>query len=220
MNFEDYLSKKGYKPEPSKEVPEQVTKTLTLANQLLEIDYYDVLMSNENLKKFVENENGMHLYKRGWRVQYGSSRQWAGLCSVSESSVAAAKNKNIYISIEYVKGDDFWSTKAEEVILHEISHAIVREIFYFGKHFSMCALNMIDPENFTSQGHGVIWQQVCRTIRNGQECPKFYALAGQNDLFKKYKYFCGDCGNEEYSDNKYFARRCSKCKNLITVVNN
>lgn len=217
MAFDDFIQEFQ---QPKKQTPEIVGKTLDMGLAMIKVDYLPMLM-NSDFKKYVEEEKEMNLYKRGWRFQFGTSRSWAGLCSSIPTNVLKSKNKNILVSIDFVKGDDNWRQNCQDVILHEISHAIVDEIFFFeNSKFTESELKKLDPLHFAKDGHGDMFHKVCQLINKDGVCSQFYENSNKNKFFKPYMYNCVNCGNKEYGPTKTFAVKCSKCLMPIMVEGN
>jgi len=217
MSLDDFIKK--MQPKSQSNTPSIVGETMERGIELIKVDYLELLLNNQDLKSILDNEKDMNLYKRGWRFQFGKSKNWAGLCDPTPSGVLKSKNKNILVSIDFVKGDDNWQTNSINTILHEIAHAIVCEIFYFGK-LTQRDLIQIDPLHFSSKGHGEIWKKVCQTINPEGSCERFYTELRANDFFKKYRYYCINCKHKEYSDAPNFAKRCVKCFKPVNVEGN
>ena len=213
--FGDLLAKKKENPIE----PNLVSDTMFYGVTMLNVDYLPMLLKDEELSKYLQKEKQMNLMKRGWEFQYGSSRSWAGLCDAGASTKGKSENKNIYISIEFTRGDENWKDNMRGTVMHEISHAIVREMFYFSATFNMSDLNEIDPTNKSEQGHGNIWKKVCKAI-SGEDCERFYKNFKQTEFFKPFKYSCSYCGDEKYGNSKFFASKCSKCQKQILVTEN
>jgi predicted SprT family Zn-dependent metalloprotease len=186
---------------------------------MLNVDYLPILLKDGELKKYLQNDKEMNLMKRDWEFQYGSSRSWAGMCDVGETTKGKSEKKNIYISIEFTRGDANWKENMNPTIMHEISHAIVREMFYFSEHFKMSDLDRIDPDNKALKGHGTIWKKVCKAI-SGDDCQMYYRDFVETDFFKPFKYSCSYCGNEKYGNSRFFASRCSNCQKPILITDN
>ena len=224
MAFEDFISKLESKGiEAEKPRFEIVDKTMDLALSVVSTDFITQIKRIPKLKKILANVDEMNLYKRGWRFQFGTSREWAGLCSSVESSVYKSKvNKNLFVSIEVVKGDDNWKDNMKSTIYHEVAHAIVKEIFsYSDSPSNIGVLSKIDSDHFPSKGHGDIWRAVCKSIIvKGSECKTYYANMSKNDFFMKFRYICNICLNKGYGDSISFAERCSKCSAKIVVQSN
>lgn len=218
-DFDDWLDKKD---EPEK----QVVETILLANNLLNVDYLPKIKldfnSDEKHKYYLEyftQFKHLNLYKYGWIFQYGTSKQWAGLCSIEETNIRASKkNRNLYVSIDYVKHDNNWEKNAKDIILHEIAHAIIFEVFYFKN--NGVDLESIDKYHTITNGHGELWSLICKTISDGKNCDIFYKDANLKESFKQYKYECFNCGNVEYGNFINFASKCSKCFKHIIIEKN
>jgi hypothetical protein len=222
MAFEDLVRKIAQKSEEKPRL-EIVDQTLDLGMKLTGQDYIEKIKKIKELKKILKDVDSMNLYKRGWRFQFGTSKEWAGLCSAAPSSVyESKKNKNLFVSLDIVKGDDNWKDSMKSTIYHEIAHAIVREIFYYPDSPSnISALDKIDTLHLFSKGHGVIWLAVCNAIKEkGVECTATYKNLKENDLFKNFRYICNVCSNKGYGNSKFFATRCSNCKSPIMVESN
>jgi predicted SprT family Zn-dependent metalloprotease len=222
MSFEDIARKisKEIDTKPKNEIADQ---TLDLGMVLTAKDFIEPIKKIKQLKKILEKVDSMNLYKRGWRFQLGTSKEWAGLCSAAPSSVYKSKeNKNLFVSIDVVKGDDNWKDNMKSTIYHEIAHAIVREIFYYPESPSTIAtLDKIDSDHRPSKGHGEIWRLVCAAIvEKGVVCTQYYKPIVENNYFKKFRYICTYCENKQYSNSKFFATRCSSCQKPIQVVTN
>jgi len=209
-----------------KEVQKEVTQTIALAQRLLEVDYLPkikkYILSNERYTEYLKyfaNFKHLNLFKYGWRFQYGTSKEWAGLCSAQETSIMVSKkSRNLFVSIDFVKHDENWMQNATDTILHEIAHAIVFEVFYFSG--NSYALEEIDPQNRVTAGHGRTWDMVCSAISNGKVCEMYYKNSKLKESFKMYKYQCFNCGNIQYGNTLNFAEKCSKCfKPVITEKN-
>ena len=224
MAFEDFISKLESKGiEAEKPVFEIVDKTMQLGIEVVNTDFITQIKRIPKLKKILANVDEMNLYKRGWRFQFGTSRDWAGLCSAAPSSVYKSKeNKNLFVSIEVVKGDDNWKDNMKSTIYHEAAHAIVREIFFYPESPSnIDVLYKMDSDHRPSKGHGDIWRSVCKSIIvKGSECKTFYANMSTNNYFMKYRYICNSCSNKGYGNSPKFAERCSKCTKTIVVESN
>jgi len=220
MSFDDFVNKVS---QPEKKEEPIVKETIELGIRLTGKDFIEPIKKIKKLKKILEKVDSMNLYKRGWRFQFGKSREWAGLCSAAPSSVYKSKEgKNLFVSIDVVKGDDNWKDNMKSTIYHEIAHAIVREIFYYPESPStILTLDKIDSDHIPSKGHGEIWRLVCAAIvEKGVVCTQYYKPIVENNYFKKFRYICSDCGNKGYGNSKFFAARCSKCQKKILVVTN
>ena len=215
MSFDDFMS--DFAQPEKKALAENVGETFDAGHELVSVDYYGKIKNIEAIKPFLENIKEMNLYNRGWRFQFGTSKSWAGLCDASEDQISKSKNKNIFISIDFVKHDANWMKEMEGVILHEIAHAIVFEIFHFGK---VSGINLIDPEHNKTKGHGKIWSSICGSIKGSEGgCSRFYSDSNFKESFKNYKYDCFACGHKEYGDFNNFAVKCSKCGKSVLTEN-
>jgi len=218
MAFDDFMKKM----QPVKKTtPEIVEKTFDAGNQLINVDYFDKIKDIKDLKPFLLKQTSMNIFKRGWRFQFGTSKSWAGLCDPRNEGVLKSKNKNIMVSIEFTKGDDNWHKNMTDVILHEIAHAIVFEIFSFEGEGTMFGLQQLDPEHFdkSKPGHGKIWKQVASALQ-GKEAETFYKNFEKNKLFLDYTYNCSNCGFKGYGATAYFANKCQRCYKPIFVQQN
>jgi len=222
MSFED-IARKMQEEANKKPRMEIVDQTLDLGMTLTAKDFIEPIKNIKKLKKILAKVDSMNLYKKGWRFQLGTSKEWAGLCSASPSSVyESKKNKNLFVSIDVVKGDDNWKENMKSTIYHEIAHAIVREIFYYPESPSNIAtLDKVDSDHRPSKGHGEIWRLVCAAIvEKGVTCTQFYKPIVENEYFKSFRYICNFCGNKGYGNSKFFASRCNKCQKAITIEQN
>lgn len=200
--------------------PAIITETIEVGTKLIDTDYLDKIKHIEILKPYLVKFKHMNLYQLGWRFQFGSSKQWAGLCSTKEDSGGKSKDRNIYVSIQYTRHDKNWKENMQSIILHEIAHAIVREIFFFSDS-SYATLNSIDPTNKTTGGHGVIFSEVCHAISGAKHnCGMSYADAQLSESIKNYKYDCPSCEHVAYGNSILFAKRCEKCDKSIIVEPN
>lgn len=222
MSFED-IARKMSEQADKKPRMEIVDQTLDLGMGLTAKDYIEPIKKIKELKKILANVDSMNLYKRGWRFQLGTSKEWAGLCSAAPSTVYESKqNKNLFASIDFVKGDTNWKDNMKSTIYHEIAHGIVREIFFYPESPSnKIVLNKLDPDHVPTKGHGKMFRLVCDAIvEKGVVCTTFYHNMMENDLFKKFRYICNVCQNKGYGNSKFFASRCAKCQSPITIESN
>ena len=87
-----------------RDTPDQeiIDWTITKGRELLDTDILQDILKNVDAKwkPYFMTYQTFNLYKLGWRLQFGSSRQWAGLCSWKDETT-----KNIYISIQFVKNE-------------------------------------------------------------------------------------------------------------------
>jgi predicted SprT family Zn-dependent metalloprotease len=201
---------------------EIVTDTITEARNLLDFDYLPMIKEADFdfYSRFFAPFSNMNLYKMGWRFQFGTSREWAGLCDsrnrLDISRANLSKNRNLYVSINFVKHDANWQQNSKDVILHEIAHAIVTEVFE--RNMSKESLSNLDPKHFLLAGHGELWKKVCNAINKGGTCAQFYANALLKESFKAYMYNCAVCSTTKYSNSSTFTKNCFKCGSPVIVV--
>lgn len=223
MNFEslmDDFGKEADRKQKIESTPKEVVETYIEGEKLVDFDYLPLLMKvklkgfRQHLKPFVDKGH-FNLKKLGWKVQFGSSKQWAGLCSAAPSSSGSSKNRNVYISIQFTKHDANWSKNMKDTILHELAHAIIFEMFYFrGKSME---LSRIDDLHGITKGHGLAFKAVSKAI--GSSGSVFYTNANFKETFKDFVYRC-PCGNSEYGNSPRFANVCSKCNKMVDIVSN
>jgi len=217
--IEDLLRSKS---KQNDKIGEIVTDTISEARNLLDVDYLPIIKANNFAfyNKYLVGFQHLNLYKMGWRFQFGTSRQWAGLCDsrdrVEVSRANLSKNKNLYVSINFVKHDANWSKNSKDVILHEIAHALVTEIFE--KKLSKEQLSSLDPKHFLLKGHGELWREVCKSINQDGSCSQFYVNAMLQETFKTYMYDCAICRTKKYSNSSTFTKNCFKCGSPVIVV--
>jgi hypothetical protein len=213
-----------------------ISETIGVARDLIDVDLMPKIKDSKiytDLEKYLIGFNHMNLYKYGWRIQFGTSKQWAGLCSAQDrekhgSHLGISKDRNIYLSIDFVKHDNNWRENMIDVIYHEMAHAVVQEIFYFKDRGSI--LNQIDPSNKPSEGHGIIWENICVAINKDADfgkvgsrnsvCEKFYRNANMADSIKNFKYRCFNCSHVGYGVYKDFTETCSNCGKSVIVERN
>lgn len=223
MNFESLMDNFGKEADRKQKIdstPKEVVETYIEGEKLVDFDYLPLLMKvklkgfRQHLKPFVDKGH-FNLKKLGWKVQFGSSKEWAGLCSAAPSSSGSSKNRNVYISIQFTKHDANWSKNMKDTILHELAHAIVFEMFYFrGKSME---LNKIDDLHRIAKGHGLVFKAVSKAI--GSSGSVFYTNSNFKESFKDFVYRC-PCGNTEYGNSPRFANVCSKCNKIVDIVSN
>lgn len=193
-----------------------VSETFDAAQRMINVDYLDKIKNIPKIKKYIEGYKEMNLASRGWKIAFGTSLSWAGLC---HSGRAKGEDvKNIYISIDFVKHEQNWKAKLHDTIAHEISHAINSEIFFFDKK-NKGELDKIDDLDMASKGHGLVWKAICKKI-NGAECRIFYENSNFTDAIKSFKYVCTFCGHIEYGNFKNFATKCKQCDCSVITENN
>lgn len=193
---------------------ELVQKTYDEAQRMLNVDYLDKLKTIPKLKKYISDYKELNLAKMGWKAGYGTSLSWAGLCDAS----GVVPKKEIYISIDFVKHEQNWKQHLNATIIHEISHAIIFQIFLFDER-NKGELNKIDDLHKASKGHGLVWKAICKKI-NGAECRIFYENSNFSDKIKPFKYVCTFCGHIEYGNFKGFANKCKQCECSVITENN
>lgn len=216
MSFDSEIGS-FYNESYKKTTPEIVSETFDLGQSLINTDYLPKIRAIVILKPYLAEFTSINLYRLGWRFQFHSSRVNVGLCVSGDLKYGeSAVSKNIYISIEYTKHDDNWRENFKNVILHEISHAIIQTIFLNKRQ----ELSVLDPENDSTSGHGAIFKLVCNAISNGDQCHAYYANSKLKDSFKKFKYTCTFCEHEGFGDSKYFSEECDACGSSITVESN
>ena len=194
---------------------EIIDYTITTGREMLDTDILPIILKNIDAKwkpYFVPYQK-FNLYQLGWRIQFGSSRQWAGLCSWDGEI-----SKNIYISIQFVKHDRNWKENAIDTIQHEIAHACVTEAIIMK--VGQTAFAMIDPLYAANTGHGESWKSICNAINPDGDCSVFYTKGKMKESFRPYKYECVNCGNKGYGNKIGFTSNCFKCfRPIITSKN-
>jgi predicted SprT family Zn-dependent metalloprotease len=207
---------------------------------LMNIDYKEVLLQGQAtkyLERYLSKFKHLNLYKLGWRGTIGVSKQWAGLCSIDANSYDIEKLKKaerlIKISYNFIVGDDNFGNFMEDVIMHEIAHAIVFEIFYLNEFeipFDQLKFykpedvskfshphEMIDPQHFQTKGHGVSWANICNTLTGGYICDMYYRMQLNNEQMSNYMYKCINCNHEGFGDNPRFANKCANCGTAVLI---
>lgn len=200
--------------------PSIIEETLERGNMLVNVDYLPKIKDIEILKPYLAGRTHLNPYKLGWRFNFGTSKDdWAGLCSVIETNIRKSKNKNIFVSIDFVKHDKGWRQSMDLVIKHEISHAIIRELFYFTEKWA--TYERLDPAEIMTKGHGKIWSAICEKL-NGENCPMFYDAPEENlaEQFKPYRYECYNCGHKEYGYYEGFESNCRECGKAVLTERN
>jgi hypothetical protein len=244
-NLDDYdiLGEKGiYEKKPTIELSEQdkinsakLGNAIKKMQELINTDYKPIILAdqeNKKLHRYVEKVRHLNLYKLGWRANVGVSKAWAGICM----SGGKKEKREIMLSYNFIVGDNAFEENLEDVMLHEIAHAIVAELFIMNpfelpldklkpsriKDLGLYKqpIDIIDQTHSESGGHGIMWAAVCEAISKGYICDMFYRLAEANELMEDYKYKCIRCSNEEYGSSSRFATKCSKCNTPVLVIKN
>src|SRR5690606_284465 len=149
--------------------PDSVKETYELCQQLISVDYLPQIKEVKIIQPYIKNLAALNLYKLGWRIQFHSSRTGVGLCAGGKHKYGESKvDKNIYISRQYTKHDAGWKKNVRGVILHEIAHAIVFQIFENNK----SELNQLDDLHKVSGGHGIVFKNICESV--GGHCGLYY----------------------------------------------
>lgn len=200
-----------------RDTPDQeiIDWTITKGRELLDTDIIQQILKNvdSKWKPYFMTYQKFNLYKLGWRLQFGSSRQWAGLCSWDGKT-----SKNIYISIEFVKHDKNWQQNAIDTILHEIAHACVTEGII--SKVGQSAFKMIDPMYAANTGHGESWKSICQAINPEGDCSVFYTKSDMKPSFRPFKYECANCRDKGYGNKWGFTSTCFKCFKPVIVTKN
>jgi hypothetical protein len=211
--------------EPKKEdkMAELCLAVIDRARVLLNQDLKSKLLSSKvpsNLHKYFIAFDKINLYDDGWRFSYGKSKQWAGLCA-SHGLEQDRGKKTLYLSVDFVKHDELFSQHFEEVVYHEMAHAVVSE--YIETKIGRGAMQELDPLHYVNTpeqpiGHGNIWKSICPALDSN--CEMFYAKAKYKESFKNFKYECGNCGQKKYGNSRNFAEICFRCFKAVIVTKN
>jgi hypothetical protein len=211
--------------EPKKEdkMAELCLAVIDRARVLLNQDLQSKLLSSKvpsNLHKYFIAFDKINLYDDGWRFSYGKSKQWAGLCA-SHGLEQDRGKKTLYLSVDFVKHDELFSQHFEEVVYHEMAHAVVSE--YIESKIGRGAMQELDPLHYVNTpeqpiGHGNIWKSICPALDSN--CEMFYAKAKYKESFKNFKYECGNCGQKKYGNSRNFAEICFRCFKAVIVTKN
>ncbi len=216
---------------------ERFKMVLSRAEELLNKDYLPVLKDSQQTKylnKYFQPYNTLNLYKLGWRFTINTDAESVGLCEYNRAKDKNKQKRNLYLSYRYIIGDDNFINEMDSVILHEISHAIVAELFFLNE-FELDTtqirevdlkgivaqfdkFDLIDPQHKETKGHGVTWANVCIALTGGYICRMFYEYAIQNEQINPYMYKCIKCGTEDFGDNRSFAKVCKKCSTSVLIV--
>ena len=188
------------------------------------------LLANTELSNiifiYLSKYKEFNLYKLGWRIQFGLSKKWVGLCSVKEYEKMGvgkeSKNRNLYLSSQFHKYDKNWKTNIKETVHHEMAHAVVRELFYFSDDtFGVWSRFLeIDPLNDQTEGHGKIWEMICNTILEGGGCSRYAKGLDLEVQFKDWKYECFNCGTKKFGNRSNFATKCVTCGKSVLIQKN
>ena len=216
---------------------ERFKMVLSRAEELLNKDYLPVLKDSQQTKylnKYFEPYNALNLYKLGWRFTINTDAESVGLCEYNRAKEKNKQKRNLYLSYRYIIGDDNFINEMDSVILHEISHAIVAELFFLnefeldttqirevdlkGVVAQVNKFDLIDPQHEVTKGHGVTWANVCIALTGGYICRMFYEYAIQNEQINPFMYKCIKCGTEDFGDNRSFAKVCKKCSTPVLIV--
>lgn len=210
---------------------------LSRAEELLNKDYLPVLKDSQQTKylnKYLEPYKSLNLYKLGWRFTINTDAESVGLCEYNRAKEKNKQKRNLYLSYRYIIGDDNFINEMDSVILHEISHAIVAEIFFLnefeldttqirevdlkGVVAQVNKFDLIDPQHEVTKGHGVTWANVCIALTGGYICRMFYEYAIKNEQINPFMYKCIKCGTEDFGDSRSFAKVCKKCSTPVLIV--
>lgn len=207
------------------------------AEELLNKDYLPILKDSQQTKylsKYFEKYKSLNLYKLGWRFTINTDKESVGLCEYNKTLDKSKQKRNLYISYRFIIGDDNFINEMDSVILHEISHAIVAEIFFLnefeldttqirevdlkGSVAQTNPFDLIDPQHIETKGHGVTWANVCIALTGGYICRMFYEYAIYNEQINPYMYKCIKCDTEDFGSNRNFAKVCKKCSTPVFIV--
>jgi len=224
-SFEDMIgSFKSKAPNLVEQKKELIELTLSTGREKVDTDYKYELLRNTppHLHKYFEQASHINLYKYGWRLQFTDSRQFAGLCSLQDYGKIEkgnlSKDRNLYISINFVKSDANWKNSYLDTILHECAHAIVDEMIILKIGYQ--SFLQLDPLHEITEGHGKIWEAVCNAINPNGSCARFYENAILENSFHEYRYECQNCEYEGFGKTKNFASNCHKCFKPVLIEKN
>jgi hypothetical protein len=210
---------------------------LKRAEELLNKDYLPTLKDSPQTKylsKYFEKYKSLNLYKLGWRFTINTDKESVGLCEYNKTLDKSKQKRNLYISYRFIIGDDNFINEMDSVILHEISHAIIAEIFFMNE-FELDTtqirevdlkgdvartnpFDLIDPQHEVTKGHGVTWANICIALTGGYICRMFYEYAIYNEQINPYMYKCIKCGTEDFGETRNFAKVCKKCSTPVLIV--
>jgi len=219
------LDELSYFKEPSQEdkMAEKCVRIIEKARKILNQDLKSKLMTkklDESLVKYFAPYQKINLYDEGWRFAFGQSKQWAGLCAFKGLEQDRNK-KTLYLSVDFVKKDEVFENHFEEVVYHEMAHALVDE--YILTKIGKVSMKEIDLLHFIDTkeqpyGHGKIWANICKCLDSN--CDVFYRKAQFSSNWKEFKYECSNCGETRYGDTKNFTQICYKCFKAVYVTKN
>jgi predicted SprT family Zn-dependent metalloprotease len=214
MSFEKLIQQNKKKPlnevaiEVVKEKPKSIQITLDYGINAVNTDYLPMLMKSEVLRPHLVGFSSMNLFANGYKFDFARTREKAGVCWLGSSK------KEIYISYDFIKGDDNWlNGNMQDVILHEISHAIVYLIFGNFK------IDKVDPLNKVTEGHGNMFMEVCKAINPTGTCSRYVSNFSKGREFSLFKGKCKKCGFMNYKDDNKF-ERCKVCNSIVTFIKN
>jgi hypothetical protein len=210
MNFGDIVDGLDSFDEEKEVSSENVSETMRVGTEMLDRELLPTLKKVKWLRIWLKGYDSFNLEKLGWRFNFGTSKQWAGLCSSQVTKNAKARNQNIYVSIDYVQHDLNWMDNMKDTIIHEMAHAVIQELTLNVVGFRLAHLSYDDQHKMT-QGHGILWNEVCAKM-SGNHCPVFYKNSNMAETFKDWKAECLYCGKVEYADRKQeLSSSCSEC---------
>lgn len=220
MDFDDIVE--GLDPDEGgkdKVTASEIEETMTVGTEMLSTDLLPMISKIKFLKPWLKKYNSFVLADLGWAFNFGTSKQWAGLCSSRITKHAKSVNRNIYVSIDFVEHDRNWMKNMVDTVWHEMAHAVIQELVVDVAGFRIALLEY-DIEHRSSQGHGILWREVCKQI-SGENCPQFYENADFKETFKNWKAECLFCGHKEYSDHRTnLPSSCRECKTEMIVEEN
>ena len=219
MDFGDIVSNLNPLNDKKEVANKDVTETMKVGTEMLDENLLPALKKVKWLKKWLKGYETFKLQDFGWRFNFGTSKQWAGLCSSQISKHSKSLDKNIYVSIDFVEHDRNWIKNMRDTIWHEMAHAVVQELIINVVGFRLAHLAYDDQHQMT-QGHGLLWSDICAKISKNH-CPVFYKGSDMKDSFKNWKAECLFCGNKEYSDRRQnLPPNCPKCKTKMIIEQN
>tara|TARA_R110002126_G_scaffold195921_3_gene343826 strand:+ start:2459 stop:3118 length:660 start_codon:yes stop_codon:yes gene_type:complete len=219
MDFGDILGSFDPFDEEKEITSENVSETMRIGTEMLDQNLLPALKKVKWLKKWLKGYETFNLEELGWRFNFGTSKQWAGLCSSRTSKHAKSSKQNIYVSIDFVEHDLNWMQNMKDTILHEMAHAVIQELIINVVGFRLAHLAYDDQHQMT-QGHGILWSEVCSRI-SGKHCPVFYKNSDMKPSFKDWKAECFLCDTTQYADRKLdVPTSCLKCGTEMIIEKN